>query len=400
MGKRILIVDDAPQNLRVAGAFLKNAGYQIVLITSGEVALQKIPEIMPDLILLDIMMPEMDGLEVCQALKASSEPVANIPVIFMTALDREEDKVRGFRAGGVDYVTKPIYSDELLARVQTHIRLAELTNNLRATVHEQGVSLAEAYKKLAALDQAKSRFLAVASHELRTPITILSGYAQVAADAGQKYPELAGMMNGVVSGAKRLTEIVNAMLDVARIDSEVLEVFPESLDLSTLIGEVAAGYEEALRERRLVLEIHTEPLPAIEADGELLQKAIGNLLNNAIKYTPDGGRIAITACATRDETLGDWVEIQVQDRGIGIAADQLTLIFEKFHQVGKPSLHSSGRTKFKGGGPGLGLPIVRGVVQAHGGQVWAESPGHDEMACPGSTFHILLPFKQTAAKRP
>jgi signal transduction histidine kinase len=145
-------------------------------------------------------------------------------------------------------------------------------------------------------------------------------------------------------------------------------------------------------ERQLAIDIgDLSGLPRIQADPALLLKVFQNVIVNAIKYTPDGGRVTISGRKLLDEKLGDCVEVQVRDTGIGIDPDYLELIFEKFYQTGKTALHSTGKTTFKGGGPGLGLSIARGVIQAHGGRIWAESKGHDEAACPGSCFHILLP---------
>jgi signal transduction histidine kinase len=147
-----------------------------------------------------------------------------------------------------------------------------------------------------------------------------------------------------------------------------------------------------LAERQLSFDIDDlSKLPLIQADSALLLKVFQNVIVNAIKYTPDGGRVTISGQHLLDEKLGDCVEIQVRDTGIGIDPQYLELIFEKFYQTGETALHSTGKTTFKGGGPGLGLSIARGVVQAHGGRIWAVSQGYDEKACPGSCFHILLP---------
>jgi signal transduction histidine kinase len=203
---------------------------------------------------------------------------------------------------------------------------------------------------------------------------------------------LSQSVTGVAKGIERLHEIVNSMLDVVRIESQILDLQPSLISIATIIKRVKADVEDVLAERKLAIDIaDLSSLPRIQADSALLLKVFQNVVVNAIKYTPDGGRVSISAKKIRDAKLGDCVEVLVRDTGIGIDPEYLELIFEKFYQTGKAALHSTGKTTFKGGGPGLGLSIARGIVQAHGGRIWAESSGCDEAACPGSCFHILLP---------
>lgn len=187
-------------------------------------------------------------------------------------------------------------------------------------------------------------------------------------------------------------EIVNLMLDITRIDAETLAIGYEPVSLKMIIGELVHDFDRAASQRRIVISTqHAEDLPNIYADPNLIQKALYHLLVNAIKYTPDGGSVEIRSLPVLLEDHQPGVEIAVQDTGIGLDPEHQDLIFEKFYQVGSVQLHSSGTMVFKGGGPGLGLAIVRGVVHNHGGKVWVESPGHDEINFPGSTFHIQLP---------
>jgi len=162
--------------------------------------------------------------------------------------------------------------------------------------------------------------------------------------------------------------------------------------MQVTMRRIQADFEEAAAERQLTIQLENlEDLPHVKADPTMLVKVYQNLVGNAIKYTPDGGMITISGQAVSDSELGECVEMLVHDTGIGIDPEYHELIFEKFFQTGTVALHSSGETKFKGGGPGLGLAIVRGIIQAHNGRIWIESPGYDEQNCPGSTFHILLP---------
>jgi signal transduction histidine kinase len=181
------------------------------------------------------------------------------------------------------------------------------------------------------------------------------------------------------------------MLDVTRIDSQTLTLCPELTNLLSVVRRVQAEFEPALHRRQLSLTLdRLDHLPDIWADPEFLYKVFYHLIVNAIKYTPDGGAITVSGATDSGEAGQPVVELVVRDTGIGIDPDHHELIFEKFYQTGEVAVHSSGRTKFKGGGPGLGLAIARGIVQAHGGKIWVESPGYDEDSCPGSRFHVRL----------
>lgn len=260
--------------------------------------------------------------------------------------------------------------------------------------------LARTYEQLQRLDRTKSDFIAVVSHELRTPLTPLQGFSQMLRNDPQikANPMHLQMVEGIHGSATRMLEIVNAMLDMAKIDSKTLQLHLVPLPVRPLLELVAESVKKALQERHLTLTIEEMPdLPTIEADKDALRKVFNHLVVNAIKYTPDGGHITLSAHAVpADKELPHGgVEVIVSDTGIGIDPQYQELIFAKFYQTGEVALHSSGTTKFKGGGPGLGLAIAKGIVEAHGGRMWVESPGYDETKCPGSKFHVLLPIKQT-----
>ncbi len=277
-------------------------------------------------------------------------------------------------------------------------RLYENVKLSNQKLQERSEALQTAYKQLERLDHTKSDFIKVAAHELRTPLTVMGGYSQMLQnDQGihenEYYRQL---VEGIRSGTRRLHEVINSMLDVAKIDSRAVQLYPESLSLVTILRLVVQGFEKVLPERNLTLKFKIAPnLPDIRADHVALRKVFSNLVENAIKYTPDGGHITIMAHSHEPdaEYPRGSVEVVVQDTGIGIDPRFHEQIFSKFYQTGKVALHSTGKTKFKGGGPGLGLAIVRGLVEAHKGKVWAESPGYDEETCPGSSFHVLLPIE-------
>ena len=248
------------------------------------------------------------------------------------------------------------------------------------------------------MDQNKSEFITVAAHELRTPLTLISGYTEILQSMVDR-PDVKPMLDGIMKGQERLLEVVNSMLDVSRIDSELLTAYKEPLSMPTALEKVRSYFKENLIERNISLSIDLQGLPKIRADAELIYKLFLQLVMNAIKYTPDGGQVVVKGYAPvlvpdpdDPETSRPGLEITVADTGIGIDPEYHQLIFGKFYQIGSSRFHSSGRTKFKGGGPGLGLAIARGIVKVHQGQIWVESPGCDEQKCPGSIFHVLLPL--------
>jgi len=288
-----------------------------------------------------------------------------------------------------------------LENARLYDNLARFNQKLEEMVQKRTEELRKAYDQLERLDHTKSDFIKVTSHELRTPLTVLRGYGQMLLEDPtiNQNPALAQLIDGMYSGALRLHEIVNSMLDIAKIDSRSLDLSPEPLSMAFLIKNVAGNFEIALIQRKLTLKVEDmNSLPRIEADAGALHKVFYQLLSNAIKYTPDGGQIVISGFALPPdvEFPEGAVEIIVQDTGIGIDPNSYELIFSKFYQSGEVALHSSSRTKFKGGGPGLGLPIARGIVLAHQGKLWVESPGHNEQTCPGSRFYIVLPVRQKA----
>ncbi|MCB8976204.1 MAG: GAF domain-containing protein [Ardenticatenaceae bacterium] len=265
-------------------------------------------------------------------------------------------------------------------------------------VAQRTQAIHEAYARLEQLDRAKSDFITIASHELRTPLTILRGYSQMLfqQNSVQQDEQMEKLAAGIQSGAMRLEEVVSSMLEVAKIDNRALNLYHKQVSLHDLFSHLAETFANALAERQLCLTIsNLESLPTIEADPDALGKVFYHLLVNAIKYTPDGGSIRVSGVGhftNGQRNAADKVEILVRDSGIGIDPELHDLIFSKFYQTGEVALHSSAKTQFKGGGPGLGLAITRGIVEAHGGKIWLESAGHDEQNCPGTTFHVLLPL--------
>ena len=284
-----------------------------------------------------------------------------------------------------------------LENARLYEQTTRFNQQLEYEVKQRTEAIQTAYEKLEHLNRTKSDFISIVSHELRTPVTILSGYSQMLMqDQNIKTDEnLTYLAEGMQTGAIRLEEIINMMLDVAKIDNQELKLYPDELSIPSLVRTVVIDFEKPLAERNLTLKFEDiDNLPEMYADKDSLQKVFFHLITNAIKYTPDGGQIVVSGRVLSESESGhdDCVEVIVKDTGIGIDPAKHELIFDKFYQTGKVSLHSSSKTQFKGGGPGLGLAVSRGIVRAHRGKLWVESSGYDEEACPGSTFHLMLPL--------
>jgi signal transduction histidine kinase len=287
-----------------------------------------------------------------------------------------------------------------LHNTKLYEELVGLNRHLDQRVQERTEELARLNRDLAKLDKKKSDFVAIAAHELKTPLTLVQGYAEMLAEGSlQELPATAikRQVGGIVKGAERLRTIVEAIIDVSLIDTEVLALNLETSSLLNIMELARADLIEAATERGQVIHFGDfSQLPYIEADALRLYQVFVNIIGNGVKYTPDGGRIDVTA---RELTGGDdkptFVEVVVADTGVGIDLDEQERIFDKFYRVEGPELHSSSKTRFMGAGPGLGLTIAQGIVEAHGGRIWVESSGHDPVNCPGSQFHILLPVRTT-----
>ena len=267
-------------------------------------------------------------------------------------------------------------------------------DRIRANDRRMIDDLQKTNKVLRQLDRNKLEFIMIAAHELRTPLTVLNGYVNLMRTLPEtkSSASLGEVTDGIVKGTNRMHKVVNMMLDLTRIGSETLQVASVPVPLTRIISDLVVDLEQAAHERDIKFVVtYAENIPELRGDPPLIQKAVYQLMVNAIKYTPDGGKIHITARPSVMDDGSPSVEIAVRDRGIGLDAEHHELVFEKFYQVGAVALHSSGKTTFKGGGPGLGLALVRGVARAHGGKVWVESTGHDEVNFTGSTFYLMLP---------
>jgi signal transduction histidine kinase len=295
------------------------------------------------------------------------------------------------------------YEEDLELMVALADRVAPAIDNARlfeqlAVINQEVGQLTE---QLAGLDQDKADFLSIASHELRTPLTHIHGYSRMLLDLTEeelKDPAyVKSIIQGVAKGSERMKDVVDMMFDVTEANIGEMNLFLGPVGLQEVIEQAGRAFVPALDERRIAFsKSGIDNLPPVEADGTRLVQAFENLIGNAIKYTPDGGMVRVEGSTIEADGLGPAVEIVVSDTGIGIDPEHHERIFEKFFRVDDTLHHSTGKSKFKGAGPGLGLTLVKGIAEAHGGRVWVESLGHDEVNCPGSKFFFVIPIKRAA----
>ena len=257
--------------------------------------------------------------------------------------------------------------------------------------------LARANRELAKLEQAKTDFISIAGHELKTPLSVVQGYVNMLLEGNVDVISHSGetILRGIRNGTQRLTVMVDSMIDISAIETGTLPLKPESVSVKNIVDLLISRANKQTEARNLDIEGQIPAdLPPIMADAKRFYQVLDQLLNNAIKYTPDSGKISLNV-SLNDSPQEDikHLKIQITDTGIGIAPEDIEEIFSKFYRVDEIQLHSSGQVKFKGAGPGLGLTLIRGIIEAMGGTVWAESPGYDEVNCPGSTFFVHLPVK-------
>ncbi len=402
---RIMYVEDDPSASLLVHRILAAEGYEVMEVDDGLAAIELARRAHPDLILMDINLPGIDGYAISTKLKSLPE-TRHIPIVALTANVIEGDRDRALAAGCDGYIPKPVDVDTfpheiaaflsgkreqiaetaLLEKLEEHTR--RLVNRLEATITE----LRNANAELRRIDKVKSDFIVLASHELRTPLTMIYGYTHLLRaeiTALNLSPDINLMVEKLGTAAERLSRVVDDIVNVSLIDADQLDLEFVPLDLGALVHSIVEEYQSAIYERQQILQVEPmDHLPRIQADQKYLRRAIANVLSNAIKYTPDHGLIKIECVQT-----GEALDLMVQDSGIGINPDERDRIFEKFYVLENTDFHSSSPSRFRGGGMGLGLSVVRGVVEAHGGQVWVESEGYDEVRCPGSTFHLVLPIQ-------
>ena len=302
-------------------------------------------------------------------------------------------KISGNRYTQQDLATLSSHASQTAVALE-NARLVENLMRLNNELRQARRALEKNNRDLERIDQAKSDFISIASHELRTPLTVIKGYSEMLMEDLNLGSDIKLMMKKIHEGAIRMYEVMDSMFDIAKIDSRALKPNIQPVELGFLLQEICFEHADIIKDRKQSLLLEIPPLPHIKADQDLLCKLFHHLLLNAIKFTDNHGKIAITGCAippTIDLPHGG-VEITFNDTGVGVDPNFREIIFTKFYQQGELGKHSTSKTRFKGGGAGLGLAVSKGIVEAHGGRIWVESPGYDDVNFPGSQFHVILPL--------
>jgi two-component system, sensor histidine kinase and response regulator len=368
----IMIVDDSPANLQLLEEMLHRQGWRVAEFPRGAMALRSATQNPPDLILLDIMMPEMDGFEVCRRLKAD-ETLKEIPVIFISALDDVDNKVKAFSQGGVDYVTKPFQEEEVLARVKIHLSLRRMQMDIEAQKQE----IQNSYERLRELEDHRDKLVHMIVHDMRSPLTGILGNAQLLEMdlKGTGHDKLASNVEEILITGRILKAMISTLLDISRMESNEMPLERESCDLRNVISEALASLGGLVKETTIVYEPPSKAVTAF-CDSEITRRIIENLTANAIKFTGKNGEVRI---GLSQEESG--AKVTVSDTGPGIPPEYHKRIFEKFGQV-------AARQEGKKYSTGLGLTFCKLAVDAQGGRIGV----HSEVG-KGSAFWFTIPYE-------
>lgn len=404
----VLYVEDDPSSATLVQRVLAAEGYKVVVADNGFTAIEVAQRSNPVIILMDINLGGLDGYEVTTRLRSVSS-LQNVPIVAVTAATTRGDRERALIAGCDGYISKPIDVDtfpdqvsaflggkrERLESAEKEVEyLVEYSRRLVERLEEKIYELEKANAELQKTDKMRTDFVILAGHELRTPLTAVYGYAQLLLSnpniPGE--PDDMGSPRFVIEkmaiATQRLGQVVEDILNVSLIDANRLDLSLVPVRPSSLIQNVVRSIQGSAQDRKLNITMEgLDDLPAVSGDSKRLHQAFWNIISNAVKYTPDGGSVAI-----KGRVISDTVHVQVQDTGIGIDPEEKERVFERFYVLENVALHRSSKTAFKGGGLGVGLTVARGIIEAHGGKVWVESEGRDEERLPGSTFHVLLPI--------
>jgi signal transduction histidine kinase len=402
---RVLVVDDEESVVVTIKAILQLDGYNVATTTSGAKARKMVRDVEYDLVLTDLRLEDGDGLDV---LKAVRDSYPETVTIMLTGYASLESAIQALRAGAYDYLVKPSEVEELRATVARGLErrrlgqelrlrvdeLAELNASLQQRIDEATAELKERYEQLKELDRMKSQFLSIASHELKTPITAMSGFLQVAlrrvrrlGDGEAAAPVADGLraiteqLEVVYRQTGKLARLVDELLDVSRIQTGRVEFRYADVDLSELANEVAARMQLTTTTHAIAVRRDSENI--VTADRDHLEQVLNNLVTNAIKYSPTGGSITIDV-----RPDNDGVRLSVTDQGIGIPEKELDAIFGLFYR-------SPDRAARDAAGMGLGLYISKEIVVRHGGRIWAESGG-----AKGSTLNVVIPRMPIGSTKP
>jgi len=362
----ILIVDDVPANLTILGAILKNAGYKVRPVPNGMLALQVASKEKPDLILLDIMMPDMDGFEVCCRLKENPK-LSDVPVIFISALNDTKDIVKALSSGGVDFITKPFKAEEVKARVNTHLKLYLQSKELQAQS-----------KELKELNATKDKFFSIIAHDLRGPLGGFMGLSEMMADERQAFEpdEMKEMIVDLSHSARNIYNLLENLLEWSQMQRGGTAFNPQMVSLKEAVSECLKLVVESANKKDIHIEADISKEHSVYADINMLHTVIRNLLSNAVKFTQRGGVVSIFSGIAENKSA----VIGVKDTGIGMNSEMVSNLFRINVNSSRPGTEGENST-------GLGLLLCKEFVEKHGGELWVESEPNK-----GSVFYFTIPF--------
>ena len=373
---KVLIVDDNTKIMAIAEVHLKKEGLEVLCVEDGKSALESARQEKPDLILLDVDMPDMSGFEVCQVLKDDAELVM-IPVVFLTAADDNESRVRGLDLGAVDYVTKPFDSFELRVRVRAALRTKQLQDQLATMNLELEERVDQRTEEIKQLLEQKDAFVNQLSHDLKTPLTPLVALLPMVAERTEDV-ESKKMLDLIMNNVDYMRNLTERTLQLAQLNSPEVSLRVEKVDLASEIRNTIESLSSVFKENGIEIVNNTTMPLDIEADRMLIKELIHNLVSNTIKYTNGDGVVTFESFLKDDN-----VEISIKDTGIGMTIEQQKRIFEEFYKADDSRTDRSST--------GLGLTICKRIVENHGGSIRAESQGSGH----GTSVHFTLPIRQS-----
>ncbi len=361
---KLLIVDDIIDNIRIIASLLKSKGILVTPATSGEQALGLSVAKKPDLILLDVQMPEMDGFEVCKKLK-ENPLTKNIPVIFLTARTETEDIMKGFNLGAIDYITKPINSDEVMARIKTHLELKKSKD----IINEQNINLSE-------LNATKDKFFSIIAHDLKNPISNFRDLTKVLVEnfgslSDSDKVEYLTMMN---KSSERLFSLLENLLEWSRSQRGLIQFSPIQLDLNYIIDNIISLMTPLAQKKEISLVKNINSNINIVADVNMLNTVIRNIVSNSIKFTETNGNITVGA-----KNFDNYIEVFIEDSGIGISPENISKLFHI-----DSNISTLGTSNEKG--TGIGLILCKEFIEKHNGKIWVESE-----VGKGTKFTFVIP---------
>ncbi|MCX6278943.1 MAG: hybrid sensor histidine kinase/response regulator [Bacteroidetes bacterium] len=347
----ILIVDDIPDNLQILGGILDANGYRVREVPTGMLALQVAEKEKPDLILLDIMMPDMNGFEVCRLFKKNKN-LNDVPIIFISALNDTNDIVTALKAGGVDYITKPFRHEEVRARVATHINLYRQRKELQL----QSIELQK-------LNAEKDKFFTIIAHDLKSPFNSIVGFSNLLVEQVREkdYEGIEKYAGIILKSSDRALELLKNLMEWARSQTGRIEFNPEYFEMVVVINEIILSFDDIAGQKSIIINKALPPNAPVFADKAMISVVLRNLISNAIKFTMTGGTITISA----QEKQGE-LTVTVSDTGVGISNDRI----EKLFRIDE-SYSTAGTNNERG--TGMGLILCKEFIETHGGKIWVES---------------------------